>query len=137
MRGVSPHFVTGSKRAGAQTGSRARATIAWLIGHPQTWRKQLPSHRKFFCPRQSINLKETKMNWDRIEGNWKQFKGNAKEQWGKLTDDQLKVIAGKRDNLAGSIQEAYGISRDEAEKQLADWQQRMKELRSEAQSART
>jgi len=67
------------------------------------------------------------MNWDRIEGNWKQFKGNAKEQWGRLTDDQLDVIAGKRDNLAGKIQEAYGISKDETEKQLASWQQRMKE----------
>ena len=41
------------------------------------------------------------MNWDRIEGNWKQFKGNVKQQWGKLTDDQLDVIAGKRDHLAG------------------------------------
>lgn len=67
------------------------------------------------------------MNWDRIEGNWMQFKGNAKEQWGKLTDDQLDVIAGKRDNLAGRIQESYGITKDEAEKQLADWQSRMKE----------
>ena len=46
------------------------------------------------------------MNWDRIEGNWKQFKGNAKQQWGKLTDDQLDVIAGKREHLSGKIQEA-------------------------------
>jgi len=68
------------------------------------------------------------MNRDRIEGNWKQFKGNAKQRWGKLTDDQLDVIAGKRDNLAGKIQEAYGISKDQAEKQLADWQKRMKEI---------
>ena len=68
------------------------------------------------------------MNWDRIEGNWKQFKGSAKEQWGKLTDDQLDVIAGKRENLAGKIQESYGISKDEAEKQLNDWLKRMKEI---------
>ena len=67
------------------------------------------------------------MNWDRIEGNWKQFKGNVKAQWGKLTDDQLDVIAGKRDNLAGKIQEAYGISKDEVEKQIVDWQKLMKE----------
>jgi uncharacterized protein YjbJ (UPF0337 family) len=40
------------------------------------------------------------MNWDRIEGNWKQVKGKAKEQWGKLTDEQLDVIAGKRDQLS-------------------------------------
>ena len=74
-----------------------------------------------------INLKDTEMNWDRIEGNWKQFKGNVKEQWGKLTDDQLDVIGGKRDNLAGKIQETYGITKDEAEQQLSDWQKRMKE----------
>jgi uncharacterized protein YjbJ (UPF0337 family) len=79
-------------------------------------------HPQFFT-----NLKDTEMNWDRIEGNWKQFKGNVKEQWGKLTDDQLDVIAGKRDNLAGKIQATYGLSKDEAEKQLAAWQQRMKE----------
>ena len=61
------------------------------------------------------------MNWDRIEGNWKQIKGKAKQQWGKLTDDQLDVIAGNRDQLAGKIQESYGISKDEAEKQLDDF----------------
>jgi len=73
----------------------------------------------------AIHLKESDMNWDRIEGNWKQFKGKAKEQWGKLTDDQLDVIAGKRDNLAGKLQEAYGISKDDAEKQLDEWEKRM------------
>lgn len=68
------------------------------------------------------------MNWDRIEGNWKQFKGIARQQWGKLTDDQLDVISGKRDLLAGKIQEAYGVSKDEAEKQLATWQQSQKDV---------
>jgi len=68
------------------------------------------------------------MNWDQIEGNWKQFKGNVKQQWGKLTDDQLDVVAGKRNKLAGKIQEAYGVSKDEAEKQLADFQKSMKEI---------
>jgi uncharacterized protein YjbJ (UPF0337 family) len=72
-------------------------------------------------------LKDTETNRDRIEGNWKQFKGDVKEQWGKLTDSQLDVIAGKRDKLAGEIQEAYGISADVAEKQLNDWQRRLKE----------
>jgi len=67
------------------------------------------------------------MNWDRIEGNWKQFKGSALQQWGKLTDDQLDVVAGKRDLLLGRIQEAYGITKDETEKQLAAWQERMRE----------
>jgi uncharacterized protein YjbJ (UPF0337 family) len=58
------------------------------------------------------------MNWDTIEGNWMQFKGNVKEQWGKLTDDSLDVIAGKRDQLSGQIQETYGITKDEAEVQV-------------------
>ncbi len=68
------------------------------------------------------------MNWNQIEGNWKQFKGIAKQQWGKLTDDQLDVIAGKREQLSGKIQEAYGITKDETEKQLSDWQGRQKEM---------
>ena len=68
-----------------------------------------------------------KMNWDRIEGNWKQFKGNVKQQWGKLTDDQLEVIAGKRDQLVGKIQETYGITKDETDKQLSEWLGRQKE----------
>ena len=72
------------------------------------------------------------MNWDRIEGNWKQFKGNAKQQWGKLTDDNLDVIAGKRDLLAGKIQETYGISKDEAEKQLSTWEKSQEEPKVEA-----
>jgi uncharacterized protein YjbJ (UPF0337 family) len=67
------------------------------------------------------------MNWDRIEGNWKQVKGSVKVRWGKLTDDQLDVIAGKRDDLAGRIQEAYGITKEAAEKELDDWQKRQSE----------
>ena len=66
------------------------------------------------------------MNWDRIEGNWKQFKGNAKQQWGKITDDQFDLIAGKRDVLVGNIQESYGVSKDEAERQLTEWQNSQK-----------
>jgi uncharacterized protein YjbJ (UPF0337 family) len=62
------------------------------------------------------------MNWDRIEGNWKQVKGKVKEQWGKLTDDDLDRVAGNRDQLVGKIQSSYGIGKDEAEKQLTDWE---------------
>jgi uncharacterized protein YjbJ (UPF0337 family) len=64
------------------------------------------------------------MNQDIFEGNWKQFKGKVKEQWGKLTDDDLDVISGKRDQLVGRIQERYGVARDEAEKQLAAFETR-------------
>lgn len=62
------------------------------------------------------------MNWDRIEGNWKQIKGKAQVQWGKLTDDDLDVVAGKRTELSGKLQERYGIAENEAEKQIAKWE---------------
>jgi uncharacterized protein YjbJ (UPF0337 family) len=62
------------------------------------------------------------MNWDIIEGNWKQYKGKVKAQWGKLTDDHLDVIAGRRTELAGKIQEAYGVSKDDAEKQISTFE---------------
>jgi len=68
------------------------------------------------------------MNWDRIEGNWKQVKGKVKEQWGNLTDDHIDVIGGKRDQLVGKIQESYGIARDEAERQVAEWERRNEKL---------
>jgi uncharacterized protein YjbJ (UPF0337 family) len=61
------------------------------------------------------------MNWDQIEGKWKELKGSVKERWGKLTDDDLNVIGGKKDQLVGHIQERYGIARDEAQKQVDDW----------------
>jgi uncharacterized protein YjbJ (UPF0337 family) len=64
------------------------------------------------------------MNQDQIEGNWMQFKGKVKEQWGKLTDDDLDIIAGKRDQLLGRIQARHGLAKDEAEKQLDEFQQR-------------
>ena len=62
------------------------------------------------------------MNSDRIEGNWKQAKGKIKEQWGKLTDDDLDVIAGKRDQLLGRIQERHGIAKEEAEVQVSTFE---------------
>lgn len=61
------------------------------------------------------------MNWDIVEGNWKQLKGKAREQWGKLTDSDFEQIAGKKDQLVGLIQERYGISKDEAQKQADEW----------------
>lgn len=62
------------------------------------------------------------MNKDIFGGNWKQFKGEVQKQWGKLTDDQLDQIEGNREKLVGKIQENYGIARDEAEKQVNDWE---------------
>ena len=63
------------------------------------------------------------MNLDIVKGNWKQIKGKVKAQWGKLTDDQLDVIAGRRNELAGKIQEAYGVSKEEAEEQIKKFEQ--------------
>ncbi len=63
------------------------------------------------------------MNWDIIEGNWKQFTGKVRQQWAKLTDDDLDLIAGKREELAGRVQERYGITRDVAEQQIKDWEE--------------
>jgi uncharacterized protein YjbJ (UPF0337 family) len=62
------------------------------------------------------------MNWDQVEGNWTQYKGKVKDKWGKLTNDDLTRIAGKRDQLLGRLQELYGIRREEAEKQVDDWE---------------
>jgi len=61
------------------------------------------------------------MNWDQIAGSWKQFQGKVREKWGKLTDDDLTVVAGKRDQLSGALQRRYGIAKDEAEKQLDEF----------------
>ena len=61
------------------------------------------------------------MNWDQVEGKWKQMKGTVRQKWGKLTDDDLDVIAGKQDQLAGKIQERYGITKEEAAKQVSEW----------------
>ena len=66
------------------------------------------------------------MNKDTIEGNWSELKGKVKEQWGKLTDDRLDEIAGRRDQLAGEIQKAYGISREKAEEQVKDFEETSK-----------
>lgn len=65
------------------------------------------------------------MNKDIFKGKWKQFVGEAKVQWGKLTDDQLDQIEGNRDKLIGTIQENYGIAREEAEKQVTEWEKNM------------
>lgn len=61
------------------------------------------------------------MNWERIAGNWKQMKGKVREQWGFLTDDDLDVIAGKRDVLVGKLTEYYGLTRNRAERAVEEF----------------
>lgn len=58
------------------------------------------------------------INWEQIHGNWDQFKGEVKARWGKLTDDDLSVIDGEREKLVGRLEELYGITKEEAEKQV-------------------
>ncbi|MFL6714696.1 MAG: CsbD family protein [Sulfurifustis sp.] len=62
------------------------------------------------------------MDWNQIEGNWKQFKGKIKAKWGDLTDDDLDLINGRREELLGKIQKAYGVGKDEAERQVRDFE---------------
>jgi uncharacterized protein YjbJ (UPF0337 family) len=64
------------------------------------------------------------MNQDTFEGNWKQLKGKVKEEWGNLTDDDLDIIAGKRDQLAGRLQERYGIAKEAAETSIKEFEKR-------------
>jgi uncharacterized protein YjbJ (UPF0337 family) len=61
------------------------------------------------------------MNWNRVEGNSKQLMGKAKQQWGRLTDDDLTTVAGRREELAGKVQERYGLAKDAAQKQVDEW----------------
>jgi uncharacterized protein YjbJ (UPF0337 family) len=62
------------------------------------------------------------MNNDTIKGSWKELKGKVQAKWGKLTNDELDRIEGNREQLAGAIQKSYGVARDEAEKQVRDWE---------------
>lgn len=64
------------------------------------------------------------MNWDHIEGKWQQLRGRVREQWGKLSDDDVDVIAGKRDQLIGVLQQRYGTAKDEIERQVHDFETR-------------
>jgi len=66
--------------------------------------------------------------WEKIRGSWTQTKGAVKEQWGKLTDDDLLEIQGRREQLVGKIQSRYGISLEEAEAQVSGWEHRQKSM---------
>ena len=61
------------------------------------------------------------MNWDQVEGQWNQLKGSLKTQWGKLTDDDVALVSGKRDVLIGKLQHRYGVMKSDAEKQVDEW----------------
>lgn len=61
------------------------------------------------------------MNSDQFEGKWKQLKGTVKQRWAKLTDDDVTALSGKKDELVGRIQERYGITREQAEREADEW----------------
>ena len=61
------------------------------------------------------------MNWDQLAGKWMQVRGSVKQQFGKLTDDDLQLIAGSRDKFVGKLQERYGIAKEEAQKRADEW----------------
>lgn len=71
---------------------------------------------------------ETDTIWQKFKGSWNQTKGAIKEQWGKLTDDDLMEIQGRRDQLIGKIQTRYGISQAEAEAQVSGWEHKQKSM---------
>lgn len=73
------------------------------------------------------------MNWDEISGNWKQLQGKAREKWGDLTDDDMTKIAGKKDQLVGTLQEKYGHTKEEAGSAADDWAESLKDESDEQQ----
>jgi uncharacterized protein YjbJ (UPF0337 family) len=110
------------------TGKAVLDIVGCNLGEYQTFLRQLQAEPRLWSSLLTVRIEvseangqEEKMNWDSVEGKWKQFKGTVKQKWGRLTDDDLDVIAGKRDQLEGKIQERYGITKEEAKKQIDDW----------------
>jgi len=77
------------------------------------------------------------MNWDQMEGKWMQMKGSVKQKFGKLTDDDLKVISGSRDKFVGKLQERYGIAKEEAQTRADEWAQSLAEGQATSSTQRT
>jgi uncharacterized protein YjbJ (UPF0337 family) len=73
------------------------------------------------CPFFPKEEEECTMNWDQVKGNWKQVKGKAQQMWGDLTDDELDVIEGKREELVGRLQTRYGYTKEKAEEEADNW----------------
>jgi uncharacterized protein YjbJ (UPF0337 family) len=75
------------------------------------------------------------MNWDQIEGKWKPDTGSGRERWGKLTENDWKSIAGKKDQLVARIQERYGVAKAEADKQVDEWSRALKQYQRQRHAA--
>lgn len=72
------------------------------------------------------------LNWSTIETRWNDYKGDAKQQWAKLTDDQISATMGKREFLSTRVQEAYAVSKEDADRQISDWQSKQVEKQAPA-----
>jgi uncharacterized protein YjbJ (UPF0337 family) len=85
-------------------------------------------------PQSTVSTVEgvTRVNLDHVEGNWKQLKSAAREQWGKLTASDWDTVAGRKDQLLGKIEERYGMSKDEAQRQAVNWAHTLREQSKEA-----
>lgn len=73
------------------------------------------------------------MNWEQIKADWKDVKGRARVAWGKLTDADLEQIRGNRDQLEAAVQKRYGVAKEEAQRQVAEWTNKLKQMISPRQ----
>jgi len=116
---MSPSTYTQSSRYSAQRFSVA-PMLDWTDRHCRHFHRLLSGEALLYT--EMVTTGVFVMNKDQADGNWKQFKGKVKEKWGKLTDDDLTVVEGKRDQLIGKIQERYGHQKDVAEKEVKAWE---------------
>lgn len=72
------------------------------------------------------------MNWSTIETRWNDYKSNAQQQWNKLTDEQINATMGKREQLSTHVQKAYAVTKEDAERQISDWQAKQMEKQAPA-----
>jgi uncharacterized protein YjbJ (UPF0337 family) len=72
-------------------------------------------------------IEEKAMNWDQVKANWKDLKGKVHVAWGKLTDDDLEQIRGNREQLEAAVQRRYGVAKEDAQRQVSEWTQKLKQ----------
>jgi uncharacterized protein YjbJ (UPF0337 family) len=106
-----------------QMGSEGQRRLINRMRHDADTEQLIPSIFFLLKKWESItwNREGAVMNWDQLEGKWKQYKGEVREKWGKLTDDDLHIIAGKRDQLIGRLQERYGIAKEVAAREADEF----------------
>jgi uncharacterized protein YjbJ (UPF0337 family) len=120
-----PEVIPSRPLAGQQTGSNL---LAHSPATPPTRRTRgLGVFPRPAGSEAQLTSKENTMNWQNIESGWKNYKAGAKQQWSRLSDEQLDGTMGNRDMLSSRVQQAYGISKEETERQLTDWQSRQRD----------